>query len=101
MKIDIEGFEINALKGGLETLKKVQNLLIEFSPHLWEDSYNDAKNFFTILSDIGFKPHILEFESLKELNKSDIDLILEVLKNRDFNDLPIRKIQKDLIFTKT
>ena len=100
MKIDIEGFELNALKGGLKTLKKVQNLLIEFSPHLWKDSYNDAKNFFKILNDIGFKPHILEFESLKELNKIDIDLILDFLKDRNLNNMPIRKVQKDLVFTK-
>jgi FkbM family methyltransferase len=100
MKIDIEGFELNALKGGLKTLKKVQNLLIEFSPHLWKDSYNDAKNFFKILNDIGFKPHILEFGSLKDLNKIDIDLILDFLKNRNLINIPIRKIQKDLVFTK-
>ena len=100
MKIDIEGYELNALKGGLNTLKKVQNLLIEFSPHLWKDPYEEAKNFFNILSESGHKPNILEFESLKELNKSDINFILDFLKNRDLNDLPINKVQKDLIFTK-
>lgn len=100
MKIDIEGYELNALKGGLNTLKKVQNLLIEFSPHLWKDPYEEAKNFFNILSESGHKPNILEFESLKELNKSDINFILDFLKNRDLNDLPINKVQKDFIFTK-
>lgn len=101
MKIDIEGFEVNALKGGLNTLKKVQNLLIEFSPHLWKDPYEEAKNFFNILSESGHKPNVLEFESLKELNRSDINFILDSLKNRDLNDLPISKVQKDLIFTKS
>ena len=100
IKIDIEGYELNALKGGLNTLKKVQNLLIEFSPHLCKDPYEEAKNFFNILSESGHKPNILEFESLKELNKSDINFILDFLKNRDLNDLPINKVQKDLIFTK-
>ena len=41
----------------------------------------------------------------KEKIVSQLNLVsreeFEVLKNRDFNDLPIRKIQKDLIFTKT
>ena len=101
MKIDIEGFEVNALKGGLNTLKKVQNLLIEFSPHLWKEPYEEAKNFFNILSESGYKPNILEFESLKELKESDINSILDFLKNRDLNNLPISKVQKDLIFTKS
>ena len=57
-------------------------------------------NFFKILNDIGFKPHILEFESLKELNKMDIDLILDFLKDRNLNNMPVRKVQKDLVFTK-
>ena len=88
------------MKGGLNTLKKAQNILIEFSPHLWKDPYEEAKNFFKILSESGHKPNVLEFESLKELNKSDINFILDSLKNRDLNDLPISKVQKDLIFTK-
>ncbi len=101
MKIDIEGFELNALKGGMETLKKVQNLLVEFSPHLWGNPYEEAKNFFNILSESGHKPNILEFGSLKEINKNDLNKMLNFLKNKNLKEIPIREIQKDFVFTKS
>ena len=57
MKMDIEGYEISALKGGLDTLKRVENLLIEFFLHtfgkiLWMKQLNFLR-FYLI---VGYSP---------------------------------------------
>ncbi len=101
MKIDIEGYELIALQGGKNILKKVKNLLIEFSPHLWEKPYKDSLSFFKILENSGLEPNILDSGSLKKINNSELKEILEFIKYGNLNEIPFDKIQKDLIFTRS
>ena len=101
MKMDIEGFEIIALKGGLNILDKVENILIEFSPHLWKNPSLEASEFFKLLSDKGLMPYILEKTTLKKFSHHDVQELIEDLKKPDIKERSISLNQRDFIFSRS
>ena len=56
LKIDVQGFEVGVLEGGIEALNKVKVIMIEVSLY---DFYGDSKNSWfdvnRILGDVGFE----------------------------------------------
>lgn len=57
IKIDIEGSEFEALRGGEELIKKFKPVIVlEFSPHIYEKDYmGKSLELFTYLSNLGYK----------------------------------------------
>ena len=70
LKIDIEGYEYYAFKGGEETLKRTQNILMEYSPHLYQS--HTAEALLNLLYDKGFKSHRIQGQTLVPTAVSDI-----------------------------
>jgi hypothetical protein len=50
IKIDVEGFETNVIKGGMETLRKHE-------PVLLVESLHDKPELVDLVATIGFKPY--------------------------------------------
>ena len=98
--MDIEGFENIALKGALNILDKVENILIEFSPHLWKNPSLEASEFFNLLMEKGLKPYVLEKTILRKFSSHDIELLIEDLNNSDMKETSISN-QTDFIFSRT
>ena len=75
IKLDIEGNEINAIKGALETIKKSEPLIIiEFSKYIFENTDNiDYLKSFLIKYDYSI------FDT--NYNKKNLDNILDMLRN--------------------
>lgn len=80
IKIDIEGSEFEALKGGrelLETYKPV--IILEFSPQVYEkEALGKSLDLFNFIKNLGYsisvidKPHINIEDNLKNKNFSDL-----------------------------
>jgi FkbM family methyltransferase len=77
LKIDIEGYEINALMGAQKTLARCKNLLIEYSPGFLKTAGKDPFELIKIIDAAGFsifklengKKEAMSIEFLKNLDK--------------------------------
>lgn len=59
LKIDVEGYEIEALMGATKTLKRTNNILLEYSPSFLRESGHDPAQLLQILKKNGFTPHLV------------------------------------------
>lgn len=69
LKIDVEGAEMDVIKGGLHEINKVHFIIIEV-----RNSY--FKDMIQILNKIGFKYHVLEDRTIGEKNVLFINTLL-------------------------
>jgi hypothetical protein len=55
IKIDVQGYEINVIRGGLETLSKSKACIIEINLYELYKSQPSFKELFLLLDEIGYK----------------------------------------------
>lgn len=68
LKIDVQGFELEVLKGGIDTLKRTYIVVLELQNH---DLYVDAPNYYEVdgfLRNNGFELYDI-FSSIRQENK--------------------------------
>jgi FkbM family methyltransferase len=84
IKMDVEGFEIDALMGACQVLKRCESLLVEYTPNYLKSAGHDPKIFFELILSAGLVPYQLVSGRLSILNKSQINNI--VTNNFDQQD---------------
>jgi len=62
MKIDIEGHEINAVRGAVETLRRSKGvkILTEFDPFRWLKGGINPREYLDLLSQLGFRISVVD-----------------------------------------
>jgi FkbM family methyltransferase len=70
IKMDIQGFEMEAMKGMKETLKNNPNvkMISEFWPYGLRKAGSSVRDFFILLKELNFKVEILKDNKLETLN---------------------------------
>jgi FkbM family methyltransferase len=90
IKIDIEGYEMFALRGAQQALARTRRIILEFSPHLMRQAQLNPDELLDILAKHGFSaavfdhqqantPRTVSFDELRALGQSgqQFDLLLE------------------------
>ncbi len=93
MKIDVEGYEIDALLGASETLKRTNCIMLEYTPSFLQDCGHEPTQLFEILKPYGFKPHLVRTSGLEPVEYSR-------LEQRDPTLASDHRWQVDLVFTR-
>ncbi len=87
IKIDIQGFEMQAIKGMENTLKNNPKIKIisEFWPYGLKAAGSSVSEYFTYLSNLGFKIELLQKNSLSLLNLAEVQSLEKLGKEHYFN----------------
>jgi len=86
IKIDIEGYELFALRGADRVLQRCPELLCEFSPIYMRTGGIDPADLVALLTGHGFSPHLITTEGLKPINPAalpDIDTIIDLFWHKE------------------
>ena len=93
IKMDIQGFEMSAIKGMEQTLKANQNikLITEFWPHGLKLTGSSGKEYFNYLVNLGFSCYLMENDTLLELNLKKVSELNEMGEKHYYNIFALRK----------
>lgn len=75
MKIDIEGYELLALRGAERILGRCPELLCEYSPNFMRQGGLDPADLIALLTGHGFIPHLIIDAALRAVQP---DTLLEL-----------------------
>ena len=90
VKIDIQGYEQNAISGFQKTLAHSQNviLLSEFWPKGLQEAGGSAHEYLQMLKDLGFKLHVLNEKPHGSVTPlEDCDALIASLPGRKYTDI--------------
>lgn len=88
IKMDIQGFEMNAVKGMIRTLARGNvKMLSEFWPYGMRKAGSSALEYYQFLKNAGFFVYLLKDEALKELSEDQVRSMLDLPENHYMNIL--------------
>lgn len=93
LKIDVEGYEIDALLGARDTLARTQTILLEYSPDFLSDCGHEPSRLLDMLQEAGFRAHLIGTSGLQQVS-------LDRLRARDPALAGGHRWQVDLAFTR-
>ena len=87
IKMDIQGFEMQAIKGMLNTIKKNSDLkmISEFWPYGLRSAGSSVAEYFDFLTGLGFTCYLLEKDALTLLSHEKVRAIEPLGKEHYFN----------------
>jgi FkbM family methyltransferase len=87
IKMDIQGFEMQALMGMKETLKNNSDvkLISEFWPYGLRKAGSSVSAYYAALANLGFTCYLLEKNTLKKLSLKDVQALEPLGEERYFN----------------
>ena len=75
-KIDVEGMEMDVLRGGLKTIRDNKPLILCESQDIHASRYGyTVRDVFDLLRDLGYDAHVLQHNSLTRLSSPDEDFV--------------------------
>ncbi|MBS1653080.1 MAG: FkbM family methyltransferase [Bacteroidetes bacterium] len=92
IKIDIQGFEMQALKGMEQTLLKNKDVIVisEFWPYGLKTAGSSVNTYFETLTALGFNIHLLKKNELSPLTIEMVNQMKDLGKEYYFNILATR-----------
>jgi FkbM family methyltransferase len=87
IKMDIQGFEIEAVKGMVNTIKANPKILLitEFWPHGLKKAGSSCMNYYSFLKQLNLKVDLLKKDSLEELDENKVRQMESLGKEHYFN----------------
>jgi FkbM family methyltransferase len=76
LKMDIEGYEIDALRGATETLARCDRMLVEYSPALLKRFGREPAEFFALIRAAGLEFCVDRGGGLQRLDAAGVDALL-------------------------
>jgi len=93
LKIDVEGYEVEALIGAKKTLRRTNNILLEYSPEFLRDCGHEPSQLLDLLMGAGFTPNLVRQSGLEPV-------AFNRLRDCDPSLAHGNRWQVDLVFTR-
>jgi FkbM family methyltransferase len=93
LKIDVEGYEVEVIRGAANTLKRTEAVLLEYSPAFLKECGHEPDELLNILGEEGFNPYLVRSAGLEPV-------ALDRLKQCDPALASGHRWQVDLVFVR-